>query len=73
MTFFSYASTLVALHFTPVSEWVSEWAEFRTSVALRLASLLSLHKHNTAHCINAFCVLYLVFLLHIMVTYFLHV
>ena len=35
----SFLATLVALHFTPVSEWVSGWAEFRTSVASRLASL----------------------------------
>ena len=34
-----FLATLVALHFTPVSEWVSKWAEFRTSVASRLASL----------------------------------
>ena len=33
------ASSL-ALHFTPVSESLSQWAEFRTSVAPRLASLL---------------------------------
>ena len=35
----SFLATLVALHFTPVSKWLSEWAEFRTSVASRLASL----------------------------------
>ena len=34
-----FLATLVALHFTPVSESVSQWAEFRTSVAPRLASL----------------------------------
>ena len=34
-----FLATLVALHFTPVSKWVSESAEFRTSVASRLASL----------------------------------
>ena len=34
-----FLATLVALHFTPVSKWVSKWAEFRTSVASRLASL----------------------------------
>ena len=34
---FSYASSLNS---TPVSDWVSRWAEFRTSVASRLASLL---------------------------------
>ena len=28
-----FLATLVALHLTPVSESVSEWAEFRTSVA----------------------------------------
>ena len=33
-------ATLVALHLTPVSESVSQWAEFQTSVASRLASLL---------------------------------
>ena len=38
-----FLATLVALHFTPVSEWVSRWAEFRTSVASRLASLFG-HK-----------------------------
>ena len=37
-----FLATLVALHFTPVSESVSEWAEFRTSVASRLASLFHL-------------------------------
>ena len=37
----SFLATLVALHFTPVSESLSQWAEFRTSVAPRLASLLS--------------------------------
>ena len=36
-----FLATLVALHLTPVSESVSEWAEFRTSVASRLASLFS--------------------------------
>ena len=36
----TFLATLVALHFTPVSKWVSGWAEFRTSVASRLASLL---------------------------------
>ena len=36
----SFLAALVALHFTPVSESVSQWAEFRTSVAPRLASLL---------------------------------
>ena len=36
----SFLATLVALHFTLVSKWVSGWAEFRTSVASRLASLL---------------------------------
>ena len=35
-----FLATLVALHFTPVSESVSGSAEFRTSVAPRLASLL---------------------------------
>ena len=35
----AFLATLVALHFTPVSKWVSESAEFRTSVASRLASL----------------------------------
>ena len=39
-----FLATLVALHFTPVSEWVSKWAEFRTSVASRLASLLRRYK-----------------------------
>ena len=34
-------ATLVAQHFTPVSEWVSGWAEFRTTVASRLASLFN--------------------------------
>ena len=34
-----FLATLVALHFTPVSKSVSQWAEFRTSVASRLASL----------------------------------
>ena len=34
-----FLATLVALHFTPVSKWLSGWAEFRTSVAPRLASL----------------------------------
>ena len=34
-----FFATLVALHFTPVSESVSQWAEFRTSVASRLVSL----------------------------------
>ena len=34
---FSYASSLNS---TPVSDWVSRWAEFQTSVASRLASLL---------------------------------
>ena len=33
---FFFLATIVALHFTPVSEWVSG---FRTSVASRLASL----------------------------------
>ena len=37
-----FLATLVALHFTPVSKWVSESAEFRTSVASRLASLFTL-------------------------------
>ena len=37
---FLFLATLVALHFTPVSESVSGSAEFRTSVAPRLASLL---------------------------------
>ena len=37
-----FLATLVALHFTPVSEWVSKWAEFRTSVVSRLASLFVL-------------------------------
>ena len=37
--FCRFLATLVALHFTPVSKWVSKWAEFRTSVASRLASL----------------------------------
>ena len=36
---FHFLATLVALHFTPVSESVSGSAEFRTSVASRLASL----------------------------------
>ena len=36
-----FLATLVALHFTPVSKSVSEWAEFQTSVASRLASLLA--------------------------------
>ena len=35
-----FLATLVALYFTPVSEWVSRWAESRTSLASRLASLL---------------------------------
>ena len=34
-----FLATLVALHFNPVSESVSHWAEFRTSVASRLVSL----------------------------------
>ena len=38
-----FLATLVALHFTPVSESVSGSAEFRTSVASRLASLLILN------------------------------
>ena len=37
----NFLSTLVALHFTPVSESVSQWAEFRTSIASRLASLFT--------------------------------
>ena len=39
-----FLATLVALHFTPVSKWVSEWAEFRESVAwsLRACFLLLL-------------------------------
>ena len=44
-----FLATLVALHFTPVSKWVSESAEFRTSVASRLASLfgnVSLEKES---------------------------
>ena len=32
----SFLATLVALHFTPVSESVSRWAEFRTIVAWSL-------------------------------------
>ena len=39
MDSFRFLATLVALHFTPVSESVSGSAEFRTSVAPRLASL----------------------------------
>ena len=35
-----FLATLVALHFTPVSKSVSQSAEFRTSVASRLSSLL---------------------------------
>ena len=35
----SFLATLVAPHLTPVSKRVSKWAEFRTSVATRLASL----------------------------------
>ena len=31
-----FLATLVALHFTPVSESLSRWAEFRTSVAWSL-------------------------------------
>ena len=38
--FCQFLATLVALHLTPVSESVIRWAEFRTSVASRLASLL---------------------------------
>ena len=34
-----FLATLVALHFTPVSRSVGRSAEFRTSVASRLASL----------------------------------
>ena len=37
----TFLATLVALHFTPVSESVSKWAEFRTSVAPRLYKFIS--------------------------------
>ena len=37
----TFLATLVALHFTPVSEKVSEWAEFRTSVAWSLRACLT--------------------------------
>ena len=40
-----FLATLVALHFTPVSESVSGSAEFRTSVASRLASLFGTEPH----------------------------
>ena len=33
VTHSQFLATLVALHFTPVSESLSRWAEFRTSVA----------------------------------------
>ena len=37
-----FLATLVALRFTPVSRcWLAGWAEFRTSVASRLASLFN--------------------------------
>ena len=36
-----FLATLVALHFTPVSKSVGGSAEFRTSVASRLASLFA--------------------------------
>ena len=39
-----FLATLVALHLNPVSESVSRWAEFRTSVASRLASLFFYYK-----------------------------
>ena len=34
-------ATLVVLHFTPISQSVTRWAEFLTSVVSRLASLFS--------------------------------
>ena len=45
----SFLAALVALHLTPVSEWVSEWAEFQTSIATRLASLLNLNPIYARH------------------------
>ena len=52
-----FLATLVALHFTPVSKSVSQsvikWAEFRTSVASRLASLFSCPQQlNWTHCLS---------------------
>ena len=51
----SFLATLVALHFTPVSESLSQWAEFRTSVAPRLASLLSSFCHFAANALILPC------------------
>ena len=41
----SFLATLVALHFTLVSESLPGWAEFRTSGASRLASLYYFYLH----------------------------
>ena len=55
------SALLVALYFTPVSWSVGRWAEFRTSVASRLASLLNhnfLRNKFRTFCVNevrAFC------------------